>query len=283
MGLSSLQLEAFVEVAKNKSFSRAAEVLHITQSALSQRIINLEREIETSLLIRDPAGLRLTSAGEELLRYCRAKAELEVETLGRLAQKVGASGTVRVAGFSSIMRSMVLPVIAHFANMNPGIRVELFNRELRDLLPLLMRNEVDFILTTHKSHRLEIESHELGTEDYVLVQPKSGKLERKVYLDHDTEDTITQEYLKLQKGKFPKIERDFLDEVYAIIDGVALGLGQAVLPKHLVVHDRRLKVVAGQVPLRIPFYLQYYRQPYYSQLHMDVVRVLREKIPSAMR
>lgn len=283
MGLSSLQLEAFVEVAKNKSFSRAAEVLHITQSALSQRVINLERDLEASLIIRESMGLRLTSAGEELLRYCRAKAELEEETLGRLAQKVGVTGTMRIAGFSSITRSLILPVIAPFAKLHPHVRVELFNRELRDLMPLLKNNEADFILTTHKSLRLEIESHELGSEEYVLVQPKSGKFERKVYLDHDADDTITQEYLKLQKGKPAKFERDFLDEIYAIIDGVALGLGQAVLPKHLVTHDRRLKVVTGQVPLRVPFYLQYYQQPYYSQLHHEVVKVLREKLSSALK
>jgi DNA-binding transcriptional LysR family regulator len=60
MGLQTAQLEAFEEVAKLRNFSKAAKALHITQSALSQRIINLESELEVALFIRDPSGLRLT-------------------------------------------------------------------------------------------------------------------------------------------------------------------------------------------------------------------------------
>jgi DNA-binding transcriptional LysR family regulator len=73
MGLQTSHLEAFSEVAKLRSFSKAAKVLHVTQSALSQRVMNLESEIGHALFIRDPAGIRLTDEGQELLRYCRSK------------------------------------------------------------------------------------------------------------------------------------------------------------------------------------------------------------------
>lgn len=282
MGLSSLQLEAFVEVAKAGTFSQAAKNLHLTQSALSQRIINLESELESSLIIRDPAGLRLTSAGEDLLRYCRAKAGLERELLGRITQKVELNGTIRIAGFSSVMRSAVLPVVADFIKINPDVRIEFFSREIRELMPLLARNEVDFIITTSPSQKQDIELHELGAEVNVLVQRKNGKSINNIYLDHDSEDDTTFAFLKLQGKSLRAIERHYLDEVYAIIDGVALGLGQAVLPKHLVQNDKRLEIVTGLKPLKTPLTLQFYKQPFYSRLHREITGFLIKKIPDVL-
>ena len=63
MSLSSLYLDAFVGVAKAESFSGAAKGLHITQSALSQRIKNLEDELGLTLFLRMTSGVRLTEQG----------------------------------------------------------------------------------------------------------------------------------------------------------------------------------------------------------------------------
>jgi len=77
MGLSSSHLEAFAAVAQAGGFSKAAKILHLTQSALSQRIMNLEDDLAITLFIRDPSGLRLTPAGDELLRYWQMHHGLE--------------------------------------------------------------------------------------------------------------------------------------------------------------------------------------------------------------
>ena len=84
--LSSLQLEAFMAVAQEQSFSKAAEVVHLSQSALSQRILNLEEELQTTLFIRQHTGTTLTSAGQNLLRFCRSKMILEKEFRQQLQQ-----------------------------------------------------------------------------------------------------------------------------------------------------------------------------------------------------
>ncbi len=72
MRLSHRQLSAFMTVAATLNFTRAAERLHITQSALSQRIRQLEMEIGTTLLNRSCQGVELTEAGSRVLRFCRA-------------------------------------------------------------------------------------------------------------------------------------------------------------------------------------------------------------------
>src|SRR5688572_17239087 len=100
--LPSLQLDAFVAVAQTQNFSKAAEKLHITQSALSQRVMNLEAELNATLFIRDRTGVQLTELGQELLRYCQNKEALENEFLSKLhaEKKTELSGEIRIGGFS---------------------------------------------------------------------------------------------------------------------------------------------------------------------------------------
>src|SRR5262249_32551288 len=149
MKLSSSQLEAFYAVAQARSFTKAAQRIHVTQSALSQRIRNLETELQTALFVRDPAGVELTEPAHELLRYCQFQDGYETELLGNLRGGKGAalSGVVRIAGFSTVMSSAILPALENLLSKNPGVRLEMHTRELRDLLPMLKHGEADYVVT----------------------------------------------------------------------------------------------------------------------------------------
>ncbi len=81
MTFSSSHLEAFFAVSQTLNFTQAASKLHITQSALSQRILNFEKELGLTLFIRDRAGLRLTETANKIVRYCQQKNNLEIEVL----------------------------------------------------------------------------------------------------------------------------------------------------------------------------------------------------------
>lgn len=279
LSLPTHQLEAFAAVARLGSVSQAARELHVSQSALSQRLLNLEDLLQSALFIREPKGLRLTPAGEKLVRYCRQKEMLDQGLLTEFAGTKGKLfGTIRVGGFSSLVRSRAIPALATLLRANPEVRLELFTRETRELLPMLQRNEVDFIFSFTKSDRDEIEHVLVGEEENVLVRPRKITARENVFLDHDAQDTTTADFWKIQKITPRPFRRDFFDEVYALQDGVALGLGQAVLPRHLVKHDKRLEIVAGLKPLRLPVYLLYYRQAYYSKLFEKVRAVLSVKL-----
>jgi len=101
MSLSSLQLDAFLAAAKSLNFSRAAESLFITQSALSQRVKNLELTMGATLFIRDPSQIKITEIGEKLLRYCQTKDAMEDELLFNLTSIEGGelAGIVRIGIF----------------------------------------------------------------------------------------------------------------------------------------------------------------------------------------
>ena len=99
MKLNSAQLEAFTIVAKAVSFTKAAAELHVTQSALSQRIAKLEDELETTLFIRDRTSIRLTEAGEKVLRFCQLSDGAEWELLYSLkTNQEGFAGVLRSGG-----------------------------------------------------------------------------------------------------------------------------------------------------------------------------------------
>ncbi len=280
MPLSSLNLQAFVAVARSGSFSRAAKLLHLTQSAVSQRLLNLERELATSLIVRDPAGLRLTAGGHELLRYCQLKDSLEEDVLMALdASRSRLAGTIRIATFSSLTCAIVMPALAPLLNDHPLINIELFTREIGQLSDMLLRSEADLVLTHEPSQRQELVAEEVGCESYVLVTSTRDAARQDVFLDHDPDDQMTTRFLAAQKkGGSRAIRRNFLDDVHALMTGVELGWGRAVMPRHLITGRRGVKVMAGFRPLLVPVYLQYVRQSYYAKLHTATRTALSEGI-----
>ncbi len=279
MSLSSLGLDAFFEVARCGHFSQAAKALNVTQSALSQRIKNLETDLGTALFIRDKAGARLTESGEKLLRYCRLRESMEAQVLHDVAQaKPGDSlvGSLRIAGFSTILRSVVMPSLTELVEENPGVSLELLSRELRDIPALLRTGACDLAFTDDEVSIPGVKSVRVGYEENVLIEPINGRSEG--YLDHDSLDRTTMKFLKSQ-GQEISGRRLYLDEIYGILDGVELGWGRAVVPKHLLDGRTGIRMVAGMKPLRTPVYLSYFDSPLMPQLLKLAVDVLKKCWP----
>jgi DNA-binding transcriptional LysR family regulator len=275
MSISSGNLDAFWTVSKTLSFTKAAEKLHVTQSALSQRILNLESELETTLFIRDRGGLRLTEVAHELARYCQSKNLLEEEFLATLKSRGSKelAGVLRLGGFSSVMRSVVLPSLKGLCIDHPKLRLSLITRETFELPDLLKIGEIDYMILDQKLERDELECKLLGKEKNVLVQ-KNKYRGPDIYLDHDEKDPATFAYLKLARKTLKSVERRYLDDVYGLIDGVRAGIGRAVLPLHLIKNEKDLEIVSPTTVLEIPVYLYFFKQPYYSKLHIEVLKSL---------
>lgn len=273
MTLSSSYLDAFFACAQTRHFTQAAERLHITQSALSQRIKNLEEELETTLIIRDRAGLRLTDEGEELLRYCQIKQQLEAQTVGSIKNKGRdeLSGVIRIGGFSSVMRSVILPALAPLIEAHPAVRLRAVTKELYELRSLMKSGEIDFMVLDESLDQENIVTKTLGHEENVLVK-KRGARPSQIYLDHDEEDQTTLRFLNRRSSR--GIDRHYLDDIYGIIDSARLGLGCAIVPKHLIAHEKMITIVPSNRTLKNPVVLHYYSQPIYSKLHTAVVEAL---------
>ncbi len=281
MTLSQDQLAAFYEVSRQKSFTKAADELGLTQSALSHRIRKLEEQLETTLFMRDPSGIRLTEPGLKLLEFCRLQSQIEDELLASLTNpfEKKIKGYLRIGGASTLLSSVVVPALADFLAQNNLVQFEFIEGELSELPEYLQTGKVDFIVTCGKIERANFEGHYLGDEVNVLVETKKSPNREDVYLDHDASDQTTFNFLKHQGMKKIKVERCFLDNINGIIAGVEAGLGKAVVPKHLIKDSKKIKVSTNQKEMKVPAYLYVLKQPFYSALHTAVVKELTKNIP----
>jgi DNA-binding transcriptional LysR family regulator len=289
MALPAHQLDAFHAVAETGGFSKAAKRLGVTQPALSQRIQQLEAELKRRLFVRSPSGVTVTEAGARLLRYCEVKRALESEVLEELAVETPGtamaelSGTIRVAAFSSIARSCVLPAIADVFRQSPRLIVDFSVREMSELEALLGQGSREIVLLDHVAHRPDVEHVTIGHEELVLVESKTAPRED-VYLDHDPDDTTTLEFLGRNGVKTRYVRRSFFDDVYGVLDAAALGFGRAVVPRHLLVdrHGEALRIVPHMKPTRSPVVLHHFRQPSYTRVHEAVREAISTGVPALL-
>ncbi|MDQ2139951.1 LysR family transcriptional regulator [Alcaligenaceae bacterium B3P038] len=126
----------FVTVARERSFTRAAAQLGITQSALSQAISGLEARMEIRLLTRTTRSVSPTAAGERLLQAIGHRfdeIEAELDELSELRDKP--AGTVRITCGDHVLKTTLLPKVAPLLHTYPDVKVEFdVNYGFRDIV-----------------------------------------------------------------------------------------------------------------------------------------------------
>jgi DNA-binding transcriptional LysR family regulator len=136
------------EVALRGSFSAAAESLSFTQSAVSQQIAALEREAGAVLVERSARGVRLTEAGEAVVRHaegilCRLEeVEAELEAIAGLR-----GGRLRLAAFESAAATIMPVAIAQFARSHPGVELSMTLVEPEAAVASLRAGDIDLAVT----------------------------------------------------------------------------------------------------------------------------------------
>ena len=170
-------------VALRGSFSAAAEALSFTQSAVSQQIAALEREAGCSLVQRNARGIRLTEAGEALVRHTDAivarlsEAEAELEAINGVR-----GGRLRLASFESAAASIMPLAIAAFRAAHPGVELSMIVTEPEDAAPLLKTGELDLALGYDARVRGEVDGiarTQLLSDPMFVAMPADHPLARK--------------------------------------------------------------------------------------------------------
>lgn len=272
--LDSLGLTAFLTVCTTKNFTRAAALLHITQSALSQRIRRFEENLGTTLILRESSHFSLTSAGQEVLVYGRQKKVLLDELLFKL-KKAHNKVSLRVGAFSSVLRSVIMPSLSDFLKEHHYIEIEYFSREIYELPDMLMRGKIDIAILTYELKDSNTQSVHLFDEKNVLIESsKYTSLDK--YLDHDKEDQTTYNFLCAQGKAINSLQRSFYDDIYGVIDGVSLGLGRAVAPLHLIKNFPSVQIVKGSGIMLSPVYLHVLQSSNRAVLFQKIIDTLKE-------
>jgi DNA-binding transcriptional LysR family regulator len=154
-------VEAFLEVARQGNLSRAAEVLHVTQPALTARVQALEAEVGQALFVRGRRGMTMTDAGRAFLPYAE-RAMIALDDGASLVRDLARGGTGElVIGAAPAVSTYVLPgLLVRFTQRHPGVRLVVRTGHSEEILAMALRREIDLGLVRELRHR-DIESRAL--------------------------------------------------------------------------------------------------------------------------
>ncbi|OGO94468.1 MAG: hypothetical protein A3F10_03015 [Coxiella sp. RIFCSPHIGHO2_12_FULL_42_15] len=240
MSLLSPQIQAFVYIAKCGTVHQAATALHLTQTAVTQRLRLLEQKLGVSLFVRSRRGMLLTAEGETLLRYCHACLDLEHETLSEIkASGVTQSVEIKISGPTSFMGSRVIRQCFSVLQAFPRLLVhfDITDDEHRHLQ--LREGQAHLAIIQPEHLAAEMESKTLQPEQYVLVCSSAWRhrelkeiIQREPIIDYAPDDQMTFNYLKRYR-LFDDCnhQRHFVNRTESLAWMIAEKLGYGLLTK----------------------------------------------------
>ncbi|GIN74485.1 LysR family transcriptional regulator [Bacillus sp. J14TS2] len=143
--ISKLDLyKVFCQVGKDKSFSKAAKELYMTQPAVSQAMKQLERELEIRLFNRTPKGVSFTNEGSLLFEYVQSAINLIETGEEKIAEfKNLTTGELKIGVGDTISRHFLLPYLETFHQRYPNIKFKIVNGTTLEMCSLLKSGGID--------------------------------------------------------------------------------------------------------------------------------------------
>ncbi len=240
MSLLSPALEAFLAVVKHKTVHGAAEHIHLTQTAVTQRIRTLEQRLSTTLFIRSKRGMALTQEGEALLHYCQAAQNLAGQAMAKI-QGAGEVSTVSMTltGPSSMMRSRIIPQCLPVMRRFPNLLLRFDINDIENRHKTLRTGDCDLALVQKEDLLPEMQHKLLAPEEYVLVCCNAWKnrslkeiITQERIVDFDPTDQLTFQYLKHHKlFDQAKLERHYANRTEDLAMLVTEGMGYSLLTR----------------------------------------------------
>lgn len=246
--IETSQLHTLVAVARAKSFSKAADDLHVTQSAISQSIKNLETKLEVILFKRSGKRVVLTPEGEKLYQVANHYLGQMEDTLEEIRfSKEAMAGKVRIGTLTGLGKSWVAPQFLQFSKENPELTVSLKFGFHEDLVADFENYRLDLLILPEESLPPSGEKILLSEEKLTLVFPKDKnfKLTSKITLDElieyptilfEMEDTLFFKWCTQRFNKRPrKINVRYTVNSHGnMLQAVQMGMGIAVVPHHVI-------------------------------------------------
>ena len=138
-------LIAFVRIAEVRHFSKAAEQLGYSQSAVTMQIKQLEAELRTQLFERIGKQVKLTQAGERLLPYALEILNSIQRAESSVQEPEEISGRLRIGTSESYVTSILPPIIMEFSEICPHVEISTHTGQVTDLFHMLRQNDIDIL------------------------------------------------------------------------------------------------------------------------------------------
>ena len=216
--------KVFSEVAKCGSFSKAAKELYMTQPAVSQSIMQLERELEIRLFTRMPKGVALTNEGEILYEYINSAMNLIGTGEKKLKETKGMMiGELKIGVGDTISRYFLMPYLEMFHRKYPNIKLKIINRTTLELCDMLKSGEIDIAICNLPIDDSAIESKPCLTVQDIFVCGEQYKDLAKNPIDILSLSSLPLILLEGKSNTRKYIEKYFLENGVKITPEIELG------------------------------------------------------------
>jgi len=255
------ELQVFLTVATERSFSRAAASLHRTQPAVSQAIKRLEDELGERLFDRSSKGGQLTEAGVILLGYARQLTRLKDEAEGAVRELQDLRQGRVLIGANEAAVHVLLPVVERFRRAHPQAQVEVSRIAARQIAGEVLARSLDFGVLTFEPRDRGLASVSLGEDDLVMLTHPGHPLARRrritmeefgaqTIIAHNDPSPARERVLRLYEQRHAPINiRISLPSLDGIKRAIEMGLGVALLPRRCA----RAEIQRGQLrAVRVP-------------------------------
>lgn len=288
-------LVVFYEVVKTHSFSKAADLLFMTQPGVSHHISQLEAQMGAKLLVRERGKFKVTKEGRVVFKYAE-----KIETAARglenrmKAMKKGEKSVLKIATTPVYSRIMMPFLLGTFQNANPDIQIKFDSGNSNDMIKTITTMENDVVIVASRKTSKKLYSFPLINEELVLIAANGHPLSQKESVSLSEiaeypliireEGSATRE-LVLSAYKSLNIKPAALIDMRStefIKQWVSQGTGVSLLIKRAVLEDERkhLKVIPLKENLSLEVSVLYLKSRKYDksiQRFLDHVRELKAK------
>jgi DNA-binding transcriptional LysR family regulator len=234
------QLQVFIMLVETGNFTRAAERLYMTQSAVSHALANLERELGVVLLERQRTGVTVTSVGEHVLRHARSIiGAVECIRQETAAAKGVETGKLRVGSLPSVSKEVLPPILGSFRRSYPGIEVTLLEGTDQEVYDWLVSCAVDMSVVTLPT--ANVTTIPLASDEMVAILPADHVLAKTETIQ--VEHMVSDPFIMSKGGCEPLIRAIFervgitphvafeASDTGAVLAMVEEGLGVTIVPR----------------------------------------------------
>jgi len=240
------ELQVFLTVAKEGSFSRAAERLYRTQPAVSLTIRKLEESLEQPLFVRGARPVRLTDAGVLLRDYAERLLNLRDEVKKGLLELEGLKRGELSLGVNESSIHALLPALATFREAHPGVQVRVHRMFSRDIPHEVVNYRLDLGAVSFVPRDPQLQATEILKDELTLVVPMKHALAKRKEVDveelgkeafiaHIVESPFRRKVIELfARHRTPLNMPMEMPTIESIKRFVQMGMGVAIVPRMCV-------------------------------------------------
>lgn len=200
--MNTKQLRYVITLAREGSFSKAADVLNVSQPSLSQYIKTLEKQLGTELFDRTNSNLRLTNAGRVFVEDASKMVDIENQLMDKLTDiENNVTGSI-IVGTTPFRCSTMMPrIVADFNKCYPGMNIVVVEKGNEELKAAVESGECDMCITTSSFDEKLFECYNISQEEMVLAVNSQSELY----------DVLSDKCVHTDDARFELIDVSLLD------------------------------------------------------------------------